>query len=654
MGEEEKASSEVPVFTEHTNADGRTYWYNPVDKSSVWEKPDSLKTPFERELANTAWKEYMSKGRKYWVHKETKESVWDMPEELIFLLEKVGTEEPEPVKIKSPDVVAPSPLPTASSTNALVPVGFNSPAQFSPPQQQQQQFDTFRQPAPSFSLPTAPKPQDQYVIPEGGWRTKFQAEQAFMYLLNKQKVDPAWTWDQTMRAIITDPLYKSFPSLAEKKAVFTKFVSEAKARQTEEKESRMRRIRGPFRSLLSDHPAIYPYTTFKTADALFAGNAIWSQAKGEEERKGLFEEYIAELKQKETTELRDLRNRNILKLTSLLKTLSISMSTRWREAQELVSQSPEWKSDEQLRRIDTLEVLILFEDYMKELEREHDLRMRKKKMERSREGRRARDAFKALLQTLVAQEKITSKSRFKTVRPLIANTDAYLELLGKPGSTPLELFQDVVDDLEVKLESEAAVARDAFEKVGKTFLDSTKQEDFDVVVGDKLGEDVRVDVYNFMKDKVIAKQVEEAKKAERKRRHLIEDLRYALKRVEPPLSLDASYEDSLPQISDLVPELSDDEDRRFAYSKFIKRQKEKLRDASPDRRGGRASDSRRDKEGDVVMDYGATGSRSRVDDDRRERERKSSRKDRGIDEDRGSGSKRPRVTEPAEIEEGEI
>jgi len=147
-----------------------------------------------------------------------------MPEELIFLLEKVGAEEPEPVKPKSPEPVAvfvpspslppsqaslmsrsrlfddySSPLPAASSTNALVPVGFNSPAQFSPPHQQQQQTETFRQPAPMFSLPTAPKPQDQYVIPEGGWRTKFQAEQAFMYLLNKQKVDPAWTWDQTMR-----------------------------------------------------------------------------------------------------------------------------------------------------------------------------------------------------------------------------------------------------------------------------------------------------------------------------------------------------------------------------------------------------------------------------------------------------------------------
>ena len=175
------------------------------------------------------------------------------------------------------------------------------------------------------------------------------------------------------------------------------FIAEAKAKESEEKESRLARIRPSFRSLLSDHPSIYSYSTFKTADALFTGNATWSQAKGEDERRALFEEYISELKQKETVERRELRNRNILKLTSLLKTLSITISTRWRDAHDLVLQSSEWKSDESLRRVDTLEVLILFEDYMKELEREHDLAMRKKKLERSREGRRARDAFRVSL-----------------------------------------------------------------------------------------------------------------------------------------------------------------------------------------------------------------------------------------------------------------
>ena len=43
-----------------------------------------------------------------------------------------------------------------------------------------------------------------------------------MYLLRKASVDATWTWDQTMRAIITDPLYKALNSLAEKKATWQK------------------------------------------------------------------------------------------------------------------------------------------------------------------------------------------------------------------------------------------------------------------------------------------------------------------------------------------------------------------------------------------------------------------------------------------------
>jgi len=41
-------------------------------------------------------------------------------------------------------------------------------------------------------------------------------------LLREAKVDAKWTWDQTMRAIITDPLYKAPSTLAEKEAAWQK------------------------------------------------------------------------------------------------------------------------------------------------------------------------------------------------------------------------------------------------------------------------------------------------------------------------------------------------------------------------------------------------------------------------------------------------
>ena len=35
-------------------------------------------------------------------------------------------------------------------------------------------------------------------------------------------MDETWTWDQTMRKIIMDPLYKALETLAQKKAAFEK------------------------------------------------------------------------------------------------------------------------------------------------------------------------------------------------------------------------------------------------------------------------------------------------------------------------------------------------------------------------------------------------------------------------------------------------
>lgn len=75
---------------------------------------------------------------------------------------------------------------------------------------------------PTSILPTRPNLPDDPVIPHNGFATFEEGEKAFMHLLRKAGVDPTWTWEQTMRAIITDPLYKALNSLAEKKATFQK------------------------------------------------------------------------------------------------------------------------------------------------------------------------------------------------------------------------------------------------------------------------------------------------------------------------------------------------------------------------------------------------------------------------------------------------
>jgi pre-mRNA-processing factor 40 len=72
------------------------------------------------------------------------------------------------------------------------------------------------------ALPARPNLPDDPVIPHNGFATFEEGEKAFIHLLRKAGIDANWTWDQTMRTIITDPLYKALNTLAEKKAAWQK------------------------------------------------------------------------------------------------------------------------------------------------------------------------------------------------------------------------------------------------------------------------------------------------------------------------------------------------------------------------------------------------------------------------------------------------
>jgi pre-mRNA-processing factor 40 len=70
----------------------------------------------------------------------------------------------------------------------------------------------------STVLPARPNLPDDPVIPHNGFTTVEEGEKAFTHLMRKAGVDANWSWEQTMRATITDPLYKALNTLAEKKA----------------------------------------------------------------------------------------------------------------------------------------------------------------------------------------------------------------------------------------------------------------------------------------------------------------------------------------------------------------------------------------------------------------------------------------------------
>lgn len=77
------------------------------------------------------------------------------------------------------------------------------------------------------------------------------------------------------------------------------YTNNLRAKEQEEKEARLAKLRPAIRNMLKGNPNLFHYTTFPTADKLFAQHPIWQQARLEAERRMIFDEHIAELRQRE-------------------------------------------------------------------------------------------------------------------------------------------------------------------------------------------------------------------------------------------------------------------------------------------------------------------------------------------------------------------
>lgn len=73
-----------------------------------------------------------------------------------------------------------------------------------------------------------------------------------------------------------------------------------------------------------------------------------------------------------------------------------------------------------------------------------------------------------MLEELVGAGEIKARTKWKDVYPLFRSDERYLNMLGNPGSNPLELFWDVLDGLDQKLEKKIAVVQDAIGRYNAT------------------------------------------------------------------------------------------------------------------------------------------------------------------------------------------
>jgi pre-mRNA-processing factor 40 len=269
-----------------------------------------------------------------------------------------------------------------------------------------------------------------------------------MKLLRKYNIQPEWSWEQTMRATIKDPQYRALKDPKDRKIAFEKYAVEVRQQEKERAKERLAKLRTDFGNMLRSHPEIKHYSRWRTIRPIIERETIFRSTDDEEERKQLFEEYIVELKKSHIETEAITRKSAMTDLVVILNALDLEPYTRWSKAQEIIQGNERIQSDDKFKTLSKSDILTAFENHIKSLERTFNDARQQHKASKARRERQNRDQFQQCLQELRANGKIRAGSKWMAVLPEIESDPRYVAMLGQSGSTPLDLFWDMVEEEE--------------------------------------------------------------------------------------------------------------------------------------------------------------------------------------------------------------
>lgn len=522
-------------WTEHKAPDGRTYYYNSLTKQSLWEKPDDLKTPSELLLSQCPWKEYKSDNSKIYYHNvTTKESRWTIPPELEELKAKLVAEEagagttpvanaanpaiaPLAMHALSPNVAAPqasTPEPSCKSAieqaMAATLAAINIPT---PPTKPDDDSNSTKGSA-NGSRNSTPEPKVQF-------RDKKEAIEAFKELLKEREVPSNATWEQAVKMIQNDQRYPQMKKLNERKQAFNAYKTQRLKEEREQERLRLKKAKEDLEQFLLTHDRMTSNTKYYKCEELYGNLELW-RSVGDSDRRDIYEDVIFNLAKREKEEAKVMKKRNTKRLALVLDTMTdVTYKTTWQEAQALLIQHSAFAEDADLLAMDKEDALLVFENHIRQLEKDEEEEKEREKKRRKRLERKNRDGFISLLDELHEQGKLTSMSLWVELYPMLSADIRFSAMLGQPGSTPLDLFKFYVEDLKSRFHDEKKIIREILrDKNFEVQVNTTFEEFATVVCEDRKSATLDAGnvklTYNLLLEKAEAREKERIKEETRK------------------------------------------------------------------------------------------------------------------------------------------
>ncbi|XP_040834719.1 pre-mRNA-processing factor 40 homolog B isoform X5 [Ochotona curzoniae] len=569
------ASSAVPgtgplraLWSEHVTPDGRTYYYNADDKQSVWEKPSVLKSKAELLLSQCPWKEYKSDtGKPYYYNNQSKESRWTRPKDLDELEALVKQEaagkqplplppqtlQPQPPQPQpDPPPIPPGPVPVSSGLPEPEPGGSEDCDGSEAAQPLEQGFLKQPEGGPSSQL-QSPQQEEEEAKPEPersslSWSNREKAKQAFKELLRDKAVPSNASWEQAMKMVVTDPRYSALPKLSEKKQAFNAYKAQREKEEKEEARLRAKEAKQTLQHFLEQHERMTSTTRYRRAEQTFGELEVWAVVP-ERDRKEVYDDVIFFLAKKEKEQAKQLRRRNIQALKSILDSMSsVSFQTSWSQAQQYLMDNPSFAQDQQLQNMDKEDALICFEEHIRALEREEEEEQERARLRERRQQRKNREAFQTFLDELHEKGQLHSMSTWMELYPAVSTDVRFANMLGQPGSTPLDLFKFYVEELKARFHDEKKIIKDILKDRGFCVEVNTAFEDFAHVISfDKRAAALDAGniklTFNSLLEKAEAREREREKEEARRVRRREAAFRSMLRQAVPALELGTAWEE---------------------------------------------------------------------------------------------------------------
>lgn len=497
---EDSSSQDAPnkvkkaLWTEHKSPDGRTYYYNGETKQSTWTKPDEMKNKAEILMSKCPWKEHKTdNGKTYYHNPLTKQSTWTRPIELDAIEALTEKNKSSDQPHEDGELIAAPAIPI-STTNLPTTLPIPSKPSDAIEKAMQATLATIHLPPstlPPSSLPTPAslpdlqslalldgQPDTEKVGQDMKFSNKKEAIDAFKNLLKEKGVSSNCGWDHAMKLISSDPRYTTLKHLNEKKQAFNAYKIQRAKEEKEETRLRIKQAKDDLEKFLMNSHRVTSTTRYKKAEMVLVDDSIWT-AVAERDRREIYDDIMHQLEKQEKESAKQLRRRNIKVLTDILDNiLNLTHSSTWSETQQMLLENSQFTEDEDLQNMDKEDALICFQDHIKLLERETEEEKEADRKITRRRHRKNREAFVVFLNELHDAGKLHSMSLWMDLYNIVSIDPRFNQMLGQPGSTPLDLFKFYVENLKSRYHDEKKVIKDILKEKNLTVEADTSFEEF--------------------------------------------------------------------------------------------------------------------------------------------------------------------------------